>query len=315
MRLFTFLQFKIISFSAYFQFSKDLDTFGSSFSLKLILKSFWLFQVNDTEVSEEMISFYEPDVHLTNMTYAHVQTYSSIVSPFDPEDVSLNPQTPAEVLSMMKSKAGMIKLLPNATYDNKNLTCRELNEVYELYIQQVSQIARIQHQGGSQYITCTSIQCMILKTLSSFTYILYVPLQSLIIKILSCRFLVLKTFYVNRVFGLVIRFDFVSFFQIFYHSALNASSSTAHSRSIKRKSPSITFNDDVISDSILSWATSSLGLEYGDNGALTVTSYAFVVGPDEQRGKMAGTYHCKLISPYRAMEWFYIDSLKRKSYE
>lgn len=107
------------------------------FQIEIYTQAFWQFQVNDTEVSEEMIDFYEPDVHLTNTTYAHVQTYTSIVLPFDPEDVSLNPQTPAEVLSMMKSKAGMIKLLPNVTYDNKNLTCRELNEVYEFYIQQV----------------------------------------------------------------------------------------------------------------------------------------------------------------------------------
>lgn len=64
---------------------------------------------------------------------------------------------------------------------------------------------------------------------------------------------------------------------------------------------------------MLSWATSSLGLEYGDSGELTVTSYAFVVEPDDQEGKMAGTYHCKLLSPYRAMEWFYIDSMKRKT--
>ena len=96
-----------------------------------------------------------------------------------------------------------------------------------------------------------------------------------------------------------------------YQVALNASSALAHNRSVERNSPSITFHDDVISGNILNWTVDSLNLRYGANGGLDVTSYALVVGPDDKSGKMVGTYHCKLLSPYRAMEWFYIDSLKR----
>ncbi|XP_053384572.1 uncharacterized protein LOC123535953 [Mercenaria mercenaria] len=184
--------------------------------------------VNDTEISEQEIDFYEPDVKVINRTHAHVQTFSTVVTPFDPEDVSLNPQTPSEVQSVMKSKAGMIKLLPDVAYDGNNLTCRDLNK-------------------------------------------------------------------------------------IIYQVALNASSALAHNRSIERRSPSITFNDDVISDSLLNWSVDSLDLQYGVNGSLKVTSYAYVVDPDDPSGKMAGTRHCKLLSPYRAMEWFYIDSLKRNA--
>lgn len=64
---------------------------------------------------------------------AHVQTYSNVVTPFNPEDVSLSPQTPEEIQSAMKSKYGMLHLLPNLSPSGRNLTCKDANQVVPNY--------------------------------------------------------------------------------------------------------------------------------------------------------------------------------------
>lgn len=103
------------------------------------------------------------------------------------------------------------------------------------------------------------------------------------------------------------------FFQLIYTIAFNTSSNLARKRFLDRKSPLIAFNDDVMSSSISDWFSTDLNLKYGDNGELEVTSVAYVANPDDTGSKMSGTHHCKLLSPYRALEWFYIDALKRSS--
>ncbi|KAL4225675.1 hypothetical protein ACF0H5_016364 [Mactra antiquata] len=188
-----------------------------------------MMRVNDTEVSEAVIEAYEPDVEV-NGDQAHVQTYTSVVMPFNPEDVSLNPQTPSELQTVVKTRAGMLALLPKIFPYGRNLTCKDVN-------------------------------------------------------------------------------------QIIYQIAFNTSSLLARQRFIDRNSPQIQLKDDVISGSLLDWSMGSLDLKYGKNGELEVTSPSYVVDPDPDYpgGKMSGTQHCKLLSPYRALEWFYIDSLKRSS--
>ena len=90
-----------------------------------------------------------------------------------------------------------------------------------------------------------------------------------------------------------------------YSLALNKSSTEARQRFTERGS-TIKFNDDIVSVSKVTWALSDLDVVYGKNGHLEVTSKTIVSGN-------TGLQFCKLLSPYRAMEWIYIDSLKRNS--
>ena len=101
-------------------------------------------------------------------------------------------------------------------------------------------------------------------------------------------------------------------FQLILAIAVNASSDMARNRSVDRKSPQATFHDDISVNDVLEWTGRSLDLQYGPNGELAVTSYSHVTRvQDNPLAKSSGIQYCKLLSPYRAMEWFYIDSLKR----
>ncbi|XP_052106400.1 uncharacterized protein LOC127738939 [Mytilus californianus] len=71
----------------------------------------------------------------------------------------------------------------------------------------------------------------------------------------------------------------------------------------------IIFNDDVSVSSEFQWVRSQLDLNYNQTG-LYVTAARFQTGMSEPTKSYSGQNDCTLISPFRAMEWIYIDSLK-----
>lgn len=92
---------------------------------------------------------------------------------------------------------------------------------------------------------------------------------------------------------------------------MDISSSDARERWTERGARNITFHDDIISGSKLQWEASHLRLDYGKSDvSLEVTSNVLAYGVSDTSEKNSGTLCCKLLSPYRAMEWIYIDSLK-----
>ena len=86
-------------------------------------------QIADTQVSETEFVFKEPIAEADDVNHAKIQTYSHVALPFNPEDVSESPQTPAEVQSKMVTKQDLMILLPNVTADSKNNTCMQVNQV------------------------------------------------------------------------------------------------------------------------------------------------------------------------------------------
>ncbi|XP_023931745.1 uncharacterized protein LOC106162609 [Lingula anatina] len=75
----------------------------------------------------------------------------------------------------------------------------------------------------------------------------------------------------------------------------------------------IAFSDDVLSQSVEEWNFSSIGLGYLPGNAtpgFIVTSPAYVTPVQPKPGHLSGVHFCKLLSPLRALEWIYVDSLK-----
>ena len=88
---------------------------------------------------------------------------------------------------------------------------------------------------------------------------------------------------------------------------MNATSEESKARWRIRGSRNITFHDDIISGAQIEWVSSGLKLEYGDSpSSLDVTSYALKYDVSEKSKKEGGTFYCKLLSPYRALEWILI---------
>jgi len=73
---------------------------------------------------------YEPDVTVFNKSMLNLHTFSHVSVPFNPEDVSLDPQTPTEVQAIMKSREGVKHLLP-VIGEGKGqlLSCKDINKV------------------------------------------------------------------------------------------------------------------------------------------------------------------------------------------
>ncbi|XP_076100074.1 uncharacterized protein LOC143069366 [Mytilus galloprovincialis] len=71
----------------------------------------------------------------------------------------------------------------------------------------------------------------------------------------------------------------------------------------------IVFNEDVSVSSQFQWIKSQLDLNYNQTG-LFVTATRFHTDMSQPTKSYSGQSDCTLISPFRAMEWIYIDSLK-----
>ena len=65
----------------------------------------------------------------------------------------------------------------------------------------------------------------------------------------------------------------------------------------------LTMGNDIEAGNTLSWIKSKLNFETNGTATQTVVSSSFV------SSKTYGTHYCKILSPYRALEWIYIDSL------
>ncbi|KAK3584320.1 hypothetical protein CHS0354_017131 [Potamilus streckersoni] len=88
-----------------------------------------------------------------------------------------------------------------------------------------------------------------------------------------------------------------------------ANTSTAAKKRFKQRGLPIMFYPDKPIKFEEDWIRSKLQLDYNELG-LHVTSYSHVTNVKNQDNGSPGMHFCKLLSPYRAMEWIYIDSLK-----
>ncbi|XP_067654544.1 uncharacterized protein [Haliotis asinina] len=97
-----------------------------------------------------------------------------------------------------------------------------------------------------------------------------------------------------------------------FQLALSSSSSVAKTRYQKRAVRKLVFKDDVQLSHGIQWAGQTLDLKETAN-ALEVTSASLITAADYTTPSFAGMYFCKLLAPYRAMEWIYVDSLRRNT--
>ena len=86
-------------------------------------------------------------------------------------------------------------------------------------------------------------------------------------------------------------------------------SSRAARRRYQDHGRSIFFNDDIIHSSVLAWTASGLDLQEDDQG-LHVTSQMLRTSVRDPQSPHSGMLYCKGLSPFRAMEWIYVDSLR-----
>ncbi|XP_072028831.1 uncharacterized protein [Amphiura filiformis] len=77
-----------------------------------------------------------------------------------------------------------------------------------------------------------------------------------------------------------------------------------------KKGRQMTFRNDFIAKTRHKWLNSSLMYTYTVDGDIVLTSTSLYTSPKFPVPKIAGVYYCKQLSPYRAMEWVYVDSLR-----
>ncbi|XP_038059607.1 uncharacterized protein LOC119730686 [Patiria miniata] len=91
--------------------------------------------------------------------------------------------------------------------------------------------------------------------------------------------------------------------------ALGEASSVARSR-YGNQGRQMQFNSDILTLTGSSWLSGKLRLTYTPTGDLVVTSVVLLTPAMFPIQSIAGMQYCKLLSPYRAMEWIYVDSLR-----
>ncbi|XP_033727396.1 uncharacterized protein LOC117316744 [Pecten maximus] len=91
--------------------------------------------------------------------------------------------------------------------------------------------------------------------------------------------------------------------------ALGQSSALAVSRFGKKGRPVIA-EQDVVTPSAQTWLLQEL-LYDDDVDGVHVTSESFHVPYKSSQASTSGLYYCKLLAPYRAMEWIYVDGLRK----
>ncbi|XP_072178133.1 uncharacterized protein [Diadema setosum] len=77
----------------------------------------------------------------------------------------------------------------------------------------------------------------------------------------------------------------------------------------KRGRP-IVFGDDVITATGSAWVNSHVEYKTQNDNTTLVTSSSLYTDVKFPVTNLAGMYYCKLMSPYRALEWMYVDSLR-----
>ena len=91
-----------------------------------------------------------------------------------------------------------------------------------------------------------------------------------------------------------------------YKLALKISTPDAQAR-YRAQSRQITFKDDIVYGTGLQWSSQPLVIEESDAG-LVVQGVALVTSVTSPF--FPGMHYCKVLSPYRAMEWINVDSLR-----
>eukprot|EP00057_Strongylocentrotus_purpuratus_P029501 XP_011683975.1 PREDICTED: uncharacterized protein LOC105447513 [Strongylocentrotus purpuratus] len=94
-----------------------------------------------------------------------------------------------------------------------------------------------------------------------------------------------------------------------YQYAYNAAPERVQSRYDSRGKQMV-FRDDVNTSTGSQWVSSHVEYETQSDGSLEVTSGALYTNVTFPVASLAGMYYCKLMSPYRALEWMYVDSLR-----
>uniref|UniRef100_A0A0B6Z683 Uncharacterized protein n=1 Tax=Arion vulgaris TaxID=1028688 RepID=A0A0B6Z683_9EUPU len=72
----------------------------------------------------------------------------------------------------------------------------------------------------------------------------------------------------------------------------------------------VIFEPDIVTDSEALWESTRLKLDTVDH-VLHVTSISYQTANDQALSPYDGLFFCKLLAPDRALEWIYVDSLRR----
>ncbi|XP_035677873.1 uncharacterized protein LOC118416750 [Branchiostoma floridae] len=99
--------------------------------------------------------------------------------------------------------------------------------------------------------------------------------------------------------------------QMAFQIASTAASTVAMAR-YQQKGHQLTFADDEMKSTGSGWLSGALTFEDQGDGTVKVTSPALVTSLDAWFG-FDGMHYCKLLSPFRALEYIYTDSLRHVS--
>ncbi|XP_070568932.1 uncharacterized protein [Ptychodera flava] len=91
--------------------------------------------------------------------------------------------------------------------------------------------------------------------------------------------------------------------------ALSKASSVARHR-YESRGQKMVFGDDVVLVTGAGWLNTDIIYENTTTGEFQVTSIALVTPVNFPTESLAGVIYCKLMSPYRAIEWIYTDCLR-----